>query len=79
VQKAHFDPNSPGARKLARDWLPHLERWEVRIAPGRSFVEPDGTVIRAGETMDVPAPLGRQAIDQGTAELIRRYRISAHE
>jgi hypothetical protein len=48
-----FDPRRLGAQKLARDWLPHLDRWEVRICSGHFLVAPDETVARAGDTVEV--------------------------
>jgi hypothetical protein len=40
-----FDPSSPGARRLARDSVPHLERWEMRVPDNHTFMEGDGSMI----------------------------------
>lgn len=74
-----FDPNSRGARRLARDWWPHLERWAVRIQTGHFFIEDDGSVVEPGEMMEVPAPHGRQLIERGSAELVSTHRIRARD
>lgn len=79
MKSPDFDPRSLGAQKLARDWLPHLERWEVCIRAGHLFVEPDGTMVRAGETLEIPAPHGQRMVDRGSAEFVSRYRINARE
>lgn len=60
-----FDPSSSGARRLALDWLPYLERWEMRVPDGRSFIEGDGRVIGAGRTIEVGAPEGQQLVGCG--------------
>jgi hypothetical protein len=73
-----FDPSSPGARRLARTWLSHRERWRVRWLSGR-FRNPDGSVVEAGQTMEVAAPQGRKLVHEGAAELIDRRIASAHE
>jgi hypothetical protein len=44
-----FDPSSPGARRLARDWVPDLERWEMRV--------PNGHVFTDGGALILPQPL----------------------
>ena len=69
-----FDPESPGARRLARDWLPELERWEMRVPSGHVFHEAQGDVT-AGETMEVGAPAGKQLLEYGYELMgIRRLR-----
>ena len=60
-----FDPTSAGARRLARDWMPYLERWEIRVPDGHFFAEGAGTVIAAGRTLEVEAPEGRQLVRWG--------------
>lgn len=42
------------------------------------FVQPDGSVVEAGQIMEVPSPHGRRLIEGGSAELVGRRRISAH-
>lgn len=77
VRSLSFDPNSRGARRLTRDWWPHLERWEVRVQAGHFFIEDDGGVVGPGETMEVPAPHGRQLIERGSAALVSTRRMRA--
>jgi hypothetical protein len=60
-----FDAGSTGARRLARDWVPHLERWEMRVPDGHTFIEDDGRIIRSGQTIEVAARRGRQLVDRG--------------
>jgi hypothetical protein len=72
-----FDPQSPGARQLARTWLPHLERWQIRHVDGSLLT--DHGVIQAGEIFEVPGPHGRRLVEGGSAELISRRRIRAHD
>ena len=60
-----FDPMSAGARRLARDWLPYLERWEMRVPEGHMFTEGDGTVIEAGGRIEVGAPEGPLLVNRG--------------
>jgi len=74
-----FDSQSPGAQRLARNWLPHLERWEVRIRPGHIFVEPAGSVVEAGQTMEVAAPQGRQLVERGSADFLSTRRITTRD
>jgi hypothetical protein len=65
VTDVPFDPRSPGARRLARDWVPHLERWEMRVPDGHFYTEGDGSTIPAGQTVDVGAPHGQQLREHG--------------
>ena len=53
-----FDPDSQGAKHLARDWLPELERWEMRVPDGHLFHWADEDIAIAGQTMEVGAPAG---------------------
>lgn len=69
-----FDPASPGARRLARQWVPCLERWEVRVPDGHFFVEGDGEVVKGGGTMEVGAPAGEQLVQHGY-ELVSVRRV----
>ena len=68
-----FDYGSPGARRLARDWVPHLERWQMRVPEDHLFVEGDGHMIRAGQTIEVGAPHGQQLVHRGY-ELVSTHR-----
>lgn len=70
-----FDPNSPGARHLAATWAPQRERWLIKRVV-RCLA--DGTAIEH-ETIEVPAPAGRQIVAQGRAEFLSRRIISAHD
>jgi hypothetical protein len=74
VTAVPFDPTSPGARRLARDWVPELERWEMRVPDGHVFIEGNGSVIQAGETNGVGAPIGRQLVERGY-ELVGVHRM----
>jgi hypothetical protein len=60
-----FDPSSPGARRLAGDWVPHLERWEMRVPDSHTFMQGDGSLIWTGETVEVGAPHGRELVERG--------------
>ena len=68
-----FDPDSPGARRLAATWAPQRERWSVK----RAVTFRDGTPIEY-KTVEVAAPIGRQLVADG-AEFLSRRVISAHE
>ena len=72
-----FDPESQGARYLARTWGPHRERWRVRILSGQ-FIK-DGRVLGPGETMELDAPRGRQLVEQGAVVLLGRRIASTFE
>ena len=73
-----FHPDTPGARRLARTWLPQLERWKVRGLHG-VHLRNDGNVVAPGDTMDVSADRGRELVQLGTVELISRRRVGAHD
>lgn len=77
VERLPFDPESPGARRLARDWLPELERWEMRVPTGHVFHEGEGDV-RAGQMMEVGAPAGKQLLEHGY-ELVSIRRLRRDE
>jgi hypothetical protein len=74
-----FDPKSPGARRLARTWVPHLERWELRMTNNRRFIDDDGRVIEPGQTVEVGGPHGRELVERGSAELVGVRLMSASE
>jgi hypothetical protein len=65
VASVPFDPTSAGARRLAREYVPFLERWEMRVPDGHFFTEGDGDVIEAGRTIDVGAPEGQELLQRG--------------
>jgi hypothetical protein len=69
-----FDPTSAGAQRLARDWVPHLERWEMRVPDGHMFTEGDGTVIEAGGPVVVGATEGPRLVQHGY-ELVRIHQL----
>jgi hypothetical protein len=73
-----FDPHSPGARHLARTWLPRLELWRVRRLHG-PVIDADGSVVTAGTVTEVSASDGQQLVRDGFAELVSRRIASAHE
>ena len=73
-----FDPRSPGARRLARDWLPNLERWELRVPEGRLHFHDDGTMADPGAVIEVSGPHGRELAARGY-EVLSVKRVSAHE
>jgi hypothetical protein len=60
-----FDPESQGAKRLARDWLPELERWEMRVPDGHLFHLADEDIAMAGQTMEVGAPAGKLLLERG--------------
>jgi hypothetical protein len=60
-----FDPDSPGARRLARTWLPELERWEMRVPGGHFFRLDKDQVVEAGQTIAVGAPAGKLLRERG--------------
>jgi hypothetical protein len=72
-----FDPRSPGAQRLARDWLPELERWALRVPDGHMHFEEDGTMTSPGAVIDVSGPRGRELAARGY-EVLSVKRISAH-
>lgn len=74
-----FDPESPGARRLARTWAPHLERWELRMTDNRCFIDDGGRVIEPGQTVEVGGPHGRELVKRGSAELVGVRRMRATE
>ena len=43
------------------------------------FFKPEGTLVEAGQTMEVAAPEGKQLIDRGSADFIKARRISARD
>lgn len=70
-----FDPHSPGARRLARDWVPELERWEMRVPGGHFFQLADEDVVEAGQTIEIGAPEGALLLEHGYELVgIRRMR-----
>jgi hypothetical protein len=70
-----FDPESPGARRLARDWLPELERWEMQVPGGHFFRLDEDHVVGAGQMMEVGAPAGKLLRERGYELVgIRRMR-----
>jgi hypothetical protein len=78
VSTRPFDPASRGARRLARDWLAHLERWEMRVPIGHIFTEGDGTMIESGRRIEVSASEGEQLVECGY-KLIRIRRARPHD
>jgi hypothetical protein len=79
LRDVSFDPDSPGAQRLARSWARHRVRWQVRILPGRTFLEGDGRLLRGGDLMDVAGFQGRELVDAGTAEFVSQRTVSAHD
>lgn len=75
-----FDPDSAGARHLARTWFPRLELWRVRM-PRRPIIEADGRVVHVheGDEIEVPSDHGRQLLEDGSAALVSRRFSSARE
>ena len=70
-----FDPESPGARRLAATWAPQRERWLIK--PAVRYLQ-DGTPIEH-ETVELAAPMGRQLVAEGRAEFLSSRLISAHD
>ncbi|HEY3773460.1 MAG TPA: hypothetical protein VGL69_10730 [Solirubrobacteraceae bacterium] len=73
-----FDPESAGARHLARTWLPVLELWRVRMLRG-PIIETDGSVVHEGDVIEVLSDHGRRLVEDGSAEFVDRRVASAHE
>lgn len=74
-----FDPESPGARRLAPDWLPELEGWEMQIPSAHVFHLP-GEDVGAGQTLEVGAPAGEQLLKHGYKLVgIRRLRRGEYQ
>jgi len=71
-----FDPDRRGARRLARTWLPQLERWRIRL--NTDYVQGDH-VVEAGDMIEVEAPRGLQLVERGAGELVGIRRASARE
>lgn len=72
-----FDPQSPGARRLAAGWLETRHRWTVRLTEG-IYASKDG-MHEAGSELELPRPLARGLVDGGTAELVSTRIAAAHE
>lgn len=72
-----FDPESPGARRLAEGWLENRHRWTVRIVDGL-FSNEDG-VHEPGAVVELPRALARGLVDDGIAELVSTRVASARE
>lgn len=72
-----FDPNSPGARQLARTWLPRLELWEMRLTR-QPMIHGDRR-LDIGDLIELPAADGKAMVGDGLAELVGRRMVSAHE
>lgn len=63
-----FDPQSPGARRLAASWLAMRYRWTVRLVEG-IYASSDG-MHEAGSEIELPQTLARGLVDGGLAELV---------
>jgi hypothetical protein len=63
-----FDPQSPGARRLAAGWLETRHRWTVRLTEGL-YASKDG-LHEAGSELELPRALARGLVEGGTAELV---------
>ena len=72
-----FDPDSPGARRLAAGWRENRHRWTVRIVTG-IFSDADG-VHKPGDVLELPRPLAEGLVDDGIAELVSTRVASARE
>jgi hypothetical protein len=72
-----FDPDSPGAQRLAAAWLESRERWTVRLME-EIFASSDG-LHPAGSEIELPRTLAEALVDQGVAELISTRITSARE
>jgi hypothetical protein len=72
-----FDPDSPGARRLAEGWLETRHLWTVRLVAG-VFSDGDG-VHTIGSEVELPRLQARQLVDDGIAELISTRVATARE
>ncbi len=71
-----FDPDSPGARRLAAGWAETRHRWTVRLTS--PFIGADGE-HPAGATLELPRASARTLVDDGVAELVSTRVASARE
>lgn len=72
-----FDPESPGARRLAARWMESRHRWTVRLVSG-AWRDGDG-VHDAGSEVELPRARAQALIAEGTAELVSTRIASARE
>lgn len=72
-----FDPQSPGARRLARSWLATRHRWTIRLVE-EIYASSDG-VHPAGSEIELPQTLARGLVDGGLAELVSTRIAAAGE
>jgi hypothetical protein len=72
-----FDPDSPGARRLAAGWMENRHRWTVRLVGG-AWRDGDG-VHDLGSEIELPRARAQVMIAEGTAELVSTRIASARE
>lgn len=72
-----FDPESPGARRLAAGWAERRHRWTVRIVDGL-FADQDG-MHEPGAVLELPRATARGLVEDGVAELVSTRVASARE
>lgn len=72
-----FDPQSPGARRLAASWLATRHRWTVRLLE-EIYASSDG-VHSVGSEIELPRCLAEGLVDGGLAELVSTRIASARE
>jgi hypothetical protein len=73
-----INPNTPGARSLARGYLDELDTVRVRVCPGRQFGDhedvgpgPPERVIRLpGDVFLVPRKRAAALVERGIVELV---------
>jgi hypothetical protein len=72
-----FDPESPGARRLAAGWRESRHRWTVRLT-GTDFTDGDGH-HPVGTTVELPRTTARVLVDEGVADLVSTRVATARE
>jgi hypothetical protein len=72
-----FDPQSPGARRLAAGWLETRHRWTIRLVE-EIYASRDG-LHSPGDEIELPQALARGLVDGGMAELVSTRIASARE
>jgi hypothetical protein len=72
-----FDPQSPGARRLAMGWLATRYRWTIRLTEG-IYASSDG-MHEVGDEIELPRTLARGLVEGGVAELVSTRIASPRE
>lgn len=76
VSTPAFDPNSPGAQRMAAAWRENRHRWTVRLSG--PLLTSDGEHA-AGSELELARSMAATLIDDGRAELVSTRIASARE